>query len=569
MATPAFDLVVRGGTIADGCGTAPVEGDVAVAGGRIDAVGEVHGSGRCELDARGRLVTPGFVDLHTHYDGHVTWGSRLQPSSGHGVTTVVMGNCGVGFAPCRPEDRTALVKLMEGVEDVPEPVMARGLPWDWETFPEYLDALSRRSFDVDVAAQVPHAPLRVYVMGGRALEKSAATAEDVARMRALVAEGIRAGALGFSTSRSLNHRASDGTVTPTYAAASDELAGIARGAGEVGAGVLQLISDFDDVDAEFAIVRRMLEESRRPLSVSILQMPNAPSRWAEILDRVEAAAGAGFPIRGQVCGRPIGVILGLDTSVNPFSACAGLSEVADLPRDARLVALRAPERRARVLAEFPGRWTRSIGQRVTNFAKLFPMGDPPDYEPGTADSVAARAAAAGVTPEAFAYDYLTAGDGGNLLYLPTANYEGLSRGAIDRMLSSPATVLGLGDGGAHCGLLCDASLTTYTLAHWSDARGGPMPLAKVVRALTNDTATAVGLRDRGRIAVGLKADLNVIDLDRLALRRPAMCFDLPAGGGRLGQDAVGYEATIVSGEITYRGGAPTGALPGRLVRGAR
>jgi N-acyl-D-aspartate/D-glutamate deacylase len=567
--TPAYDLVVRGGTVVDGSGDEPFVGDVAASAGRVAAVGEVRGSGREEIDARGRIVTPGFVDLHTHYDGHATWGSRLEPSSAHGVTTVVMGNCGVGFAPCRPDDRASLVKLMEGVEDIPEVVMTAGLSWQWQSFPDYLELLDRRRFDMDVATQVPHAPLRLHVMGARALERSPATEDDVARMRALTAEAVRAGALGFSTSRSLNHRTSDGTVTPSHAAASDELAGIARGLRDAGTGVLQLISDFEDLDAEFAIVRRMLVESGRPLSLSLIQMPNAPERWSGVLDRIEAAGAEGLPIRGQVCCRPIGVLLGLELSKHPFVACAGYQEVARLALGERVAALRDPARRARILAEFPGEWTRPMGRALTEFQNVFLLSERPDYEPASADAVAARAATAGVAPEAYAYDYLTAGDGRNVFYVPSANYVGHSIAAIERMLASAYTVFGLGDGGAHCGLLCDASMTTYALLRWSDARGGSIPLAKVVRALTAETTRTVGLEDRGLLVPGLKADLNVIDLDRLALHRPEMCFDLPAGGGRLGQAASGYDATIVAGAVTYRDGVATGALPGRLVRGAR
>ena len=568
MAAREFDLVIRNGTIVDGSGKGRFAGDVAVRAGRIAAIGSFAGRGAEEIDASDRVVTPGFVDIHTHYDGHATWTERLEPSSQHGVTTVVTGNCGVGFAPCREGDRDGLVRLMEGVEDIPEAVMSAGLPWNWQTFPEYLDVLESRAFDLDVATQIPHAPLRVYVMGARALEREPATVQDIAAMRAIVDEAVGAGALGFSTSRSLNHKASDGTVTPSYAAASDELAGIAGGLARDGNGVLQFISDFDDIDSEFAIVRRMARESGRPLSLSLLQFSHIPDRWREVLDRVEQARAAGEAIRVQVCGRPVGVMMGLDFSRNPFQPCAGYREVADLAAGARRQALLDPERRSRILAEFGAISGSAPFAMGRDFSMLYELGELPDYEPGPDQSLAARAAAAGVRPAELLYDILVEPDG--VIYIPAANYAGNSMAAIRQMLAHPASVLGLGDGGAHCGLLCDASMTTHMLARWADRGGsgdGLMPLEQVVHALTARTAATVGLTDRGLIAPGMRADFNVIDLDDIGLLRPEAVADLPGGARRLGQRARGYDATIVAGTITRRSGEHTGALPGRLVRG--
>jgi N-acyl-D-amino-acid deacylase len=562
-----YDLVVRNGTIVDGSGGPGFIGDVAIRRGVIAAVGEVDGSAPEEIDGTGRLVTPGFVDIHTHYDGHVTWANRLGPSSSHGVTTVVMGNCGVGFAPCKPEDRERLVQLMEGVEDIPEVVMTAGLPWDWTSFPDYMDRLAERQFDMDVATQVPHAPLRVFVMGDRAAARQPATAEDIAQMSALARQAVEAGALGFSTSRSLNHKASDGTVTPSYAAASDELAAIAAGVGTLGRGVLQFISDFDDVDAEFRIARRMVEESGRPLSMSLIQFPHVPDRWRLVLDRIEEANAEGVAIKGQVCGRPIGIMLGLELGRHPFMRTAGWREVAHLPSRPRLTALRETDRRSAILAEHARDGTTGANTLFVNFAQMYDFDAAGGYEPAFEQSLAAQAASRGIDPAAFTYDLLTGGDGDTVLYMPAANYAGNSIAAMEVMLASEHTILGLGDGGAHCGLICDASLPTYMIQRWSDSGDGHVPIEDVVRALTAETAGAVGLGDRGRIAVGLRADLNVVDSNRLTLQRPRMVGDLPGGAGRLDQPADGYDATIVAGQVTYAHGEPTGALPGRLVRG--
>lgn len=568
----SFDLVVRNGTIVDGTGKEGFVGDVAVSEGTIREVGKVEGKGREEIDATGLLVTPGFVDIHTHYDGQATWDNRLWPSSLHGVTTVVMGNCGVGFAPCRAEDRDLLVRLMEGVEDIPAPVLAEGLKWDWESFPDYMDALERLPHDIDFAAQLPHAALRVYVMGERGANREPATEADIAQMSVLARRAVEAGALGFSTSRSMNHRASDGRPTPTLRAEADELIGIARGLKEANRGVLEFVSDFKDMDEEIALLHQVVESSGRPLSISIAQSDAAPDGWRRILAGVEAAVGRGLPIRGQVCGRPVGVLLGLQLTLNPFSARPSYRQIADLPFEERVRIMRDPAFRARLLAEEPvmsqdNTFLRSLAR---NFDRMFELGDPPEYEPPPEKTIGARAAAMGVTPDELAYDILMSHDGKGYLLFPFLNYASGSLDPSLEMMRHKDTVLGLGDGGAHVGLICDGSLPTYMLTHWTRdrSRGEKLPLPWVVKAQTADTARAVGLTDRGVVAPGYKADLNVIDYDRLRLRPPRVAFDLPAGGRRLLQEATGYVATIASGQVIYRDGVATGALPGRLLRGA-
>ncbi len=436
-----YDLVIRQGTVIDGSGKRGFTGDVAIKGGRIAAVGRIDGAGTEEIDARDLLVTPGFVDIHTHYDGHVTWTSRLGPSSDHGVTTVLMGNCGVGFAPCRAEDRERLISLMEGVEDIPETVMTAGLPWNWESFPDYLDSIEKRRFDMDVAAYLPHAPLRVYVMGERAAAREPATPEDVARMRDIARQAIDAGALGFSTSRTLNHKSSDGILTPTYAAGADELVGVAKGLKDAGKGVLQLISDFDDLDAEFGIIRRMAQESGRPLSTTVLQLHHAPDLWRQILELIAQASDAGLPIKAQVSGRPAGVMLGLKLSRNPFMRTPGYRELEQLSHAERLAALRDPARRARILSEMPGDVDAMERLLLINFAGIYDF-DADGYEPARDRSIAARAAAAGVSPAAYAYDLITSGEGDSVLYFPAVNYAGNSTAAVEAMMAHKDTLLG-------------------------------------------------------------------------------------------------------------------------------
>jgi len=569
-----FDLVVRNGTVFDGTGGAPREADVAVRDGRIAAIGRVAGAGREEIDARGMAVTPGFVDIHTHYDGQVTWDDRFTPSSGHGVTTVVMGNCGVGFAPCRPQDRDTLIKVMEGVEDIPELVMRQGVPWNWQSFPEYLDALAVRRCDIDFATQVPHAPLRVFVMGRRGVDREPATAADMAAMASMVEEGLEAGALGFTTSRSLFHRTSDGALTPTITAAEEELAAIARGMGRIDKGVIQLLDDFQDTTAdgatEFAMLRRLVTLSRRPLSFTLLDVSLYPGRWETLLREVERANRDGLPIRGQVAARPVAILYGLELSFHPFSTCPSYRDVADLPLPQKLARLRDPALRSRLLAEEPVYSNPQMLAFMRNVGNMFVLGDPPEYTPAADRRLDARAAALGVSPLELAYDLLVADDGRTILFHPGANYSDCSDINMARMLRHEHTVMALGDGGAHYGLICDASYTTHALTYWTrDRQGERWPLAWTVRQLTDVPARTVGLGDRGRLAVGYKADINVIDVDRLRVAAPRPVHNLPGGGRRLEQKADGYRATIVGGDITYRDGAFAGALPGRLVRWAR
>ncbi len=570
----SFDLVVRNGTVLDGTGAEPRDADVAIKDGRIAAVGRVSGAGREEIDAKGLAVTPGFVDVHTHYDGQATWDERFTPSSGHGVTTVLMGNCGVGFAPCRPEDRDTLIKVMEGVEDIPEIVMREGVPWNWQSFPEYLDALEARRCDIDFATQVPHAPLRVFVMGRRGVEREPATAQDMAAMSALVEEGVNAGALGFSTSRSLFHRTSEGALTPTITAAEEELTAIVRGLGRAGKGVIQLLDDFGDTttagSTEFAMLRRLVEASGRPLSFTLLDISIYPGRWRTLLSEVERANRDGLAIRGQVAGRPVALLYGLELSFHPFSTCPSYRAVEGLPLEGKLARLREPALRARLLAEEPVYRNPQMLAFMRSVGNMFVLGDPPNYTPPAAERLDARAAALGIAPLELAYDLLVSGDGRTILFHPGANYTDCSDANMAAMLRHENTVMALGDGGAHYGLICDASYTTHALTYWTRDRAGERwPLPWAIRQLTDVPARAVGLGDRGRLAAGFRADLNVIDLDRLKVSAPHPVHNLPGGGRRLEQKAEGYRATVAGGQVTYRDGAFTGALPGRLVRGAR
>ena len=569
-----FDLVIRGGDLADGRGGPLRRADVAVKDGRIAEVGDVHGRGREEIDARGLLVTPGFVDVHTHYDGQVAWDSRMQPSSWHGVTTAVMGNCGVGFAPVHADDRDRLIELMEGIEDIPGAALHVGLDWRWESFREYLDALDGRPYDIDVAAQLPHGALRMYVMGERAARLEPATPEDIAQMRHLAAEAVRAGAIGFSTSRSINHKSIKGDPTPTLRATEAELTGIAMGLADAGKGVFQFISDFDvpSLEEEFAMLRRVAAASGRPMSFTLLQRhsPTASEDWRRLLELTREAVADGLQIRAQVAPRPVGVLLGLQGSRNPFTTCPSYKAIAALPLDERVARMRRPEVRAQLLREIGQPAKDMLSQRLTAFERIFPLGDVPNYEPAREQSIAAIAQRAGRAPADVAYDEILRRDGRAFLLAPFANYADYSLDACRDMIADANTVIGLGDGGAHVGVISDASFPTFLLSHWGrDRPTGRFDVAWLVRRQSLDTACTVGLFDRGVVAPGYKADLNVIDMNRLAVSLPEIAHDLPAGGRRLLQRARGYVATVVSGVTVYREGAATEALPGRLVRGPR
>jgi N-acyl-D-aspartate/D-glutamate deacylase len=557
------DLIIRGGTVLDGSGSEARTADVAVDGGTITAVGRVEGTATRTVDADGLLVTPGFVDIHAHYDGQATWDERLIPSSWHGVTTVVAGNCGVGFAPVRPADHQQLIELMEGVEDIPGAALHEGLPWTWQSFPEFLDALDQRRYDIDVATQVPHGALRLHVMGERGADREPATPNDIAAMAAIAREAVEAGALGFTTSRTMNHKTSTGAYTPTLTAEADELVGIAVEIGRAGTGVLQVVSDFTDADAEMAIFTRMAVESGRPLSFSLVE--GRTGSHCRPLELLTEARAAGVPLTAQVAPRAVGVLMGLQCTLHPLLANPVYREVRDRPVSEQARALTDPAFRSRVVDAHTGR-----GRMLGRFEQMYELGEPPDYEPDPATSLAARATREGREPIELAVDILAADEGRSFIYIPLLNYAGGNLDVAGEMLAHPWTVPGLADGGAHVGTICDASFPTTLLAWWGrDRPRGTMALPYLVQQHTRDTARVVGLHDRGVLAPGYKADINVIDFDNLALHRPEMRFDLPAGGKRLVQSAEGYVATIVTGEVTYEHGEAAGPLPGRLIRGAR
>lgn len=565
-----FDLVVRGGTVFDGTGAAPVVADVGVKDGRIVAVGSGLSAGSREIDATGLMVTPGWVDIHTHYDGQITWDSRMTPSSTLGATTVVAGNCGVGFAPVRKGDEDTLIRLMEGVEDIPGAALHEGLSWAWESFDEYMSAVESLPHDIDVAVQVPHGALRVYVMGERGANRDPATPEENARMRELTRDAIKAGALGFSTTRTMVHRTADGDLTPTVGAARAEMEAIAQGLAEAGSGVLQWVSDFQDMDGEFQLIRDLTRIAGQPLSFSMVQADVIPDQWRELTRRLDEAVEEGYPLKAQIAGRPVGLMLGLQGSAHPFISRPSYQEIADLPLAEKVAAMRDPAFRARLIAEAPAKGHPFINSLAGAYHKMYAIeGDAVDYEPDPANSLGARAKALGVHPDELVYDALIADEGRAFLFFPMHNYVEGNLDNVRAMIANPNTLSGLSDGGAHVGAICDVSLPTFMLTYWCRDRvkGPGFGLAETIRAQTKDTAEAVGLNDRGVIAPGYLADLNVIDFERLRLKAPYMVYDLPTGARRLMQDAEGYVATIKSGEVIYQEGQPTGALPGKLVRG--
>ncbi|MEM8922678.1 MAG: amidohydrolase family protein [Actinomycetota bacterium] len=564
------DLVIRSGTVIDGTGAERRTGDVAVSDGVITAVGVVEGTGRREVDADGAIVAPGFVDVHTHYDGQATWESTMQPSSWHGVTSAVFGNCGVGFAPVHDADQVRLVQLMEGVEDIPGTALHEGLSWNWNSLPEYLDALGGPK-DMDIAAQVPHAALRLHVMGERGARGEDATIDDIAEMGRLAAEGVEAGYLGFTTSRTQNHRTSLGEPTPTLTAAREELVGIAEAIGATGKGVLQLVSDFIDIDGEFATVRAMSASSGRPISFTLVESPKGYDYHRALLAHIEAARADGLQVTGQTAVRPIGVLLGFECTLNPFLVNPVFREIADLAKAERTATLRDPAFRERLLAAAGGADREAIGGRlIEKYEIMFPLGARPNYEPDPADAVAAVAARRGCSPAEVALDAMLEDDGTAMLWVPFSNF---GRGHLDgtrELLTHPYTVPALSDGGAHVGTICDGSFPTTLLQHWGrDRPRDRIDVEFLLQRHCRDTARLVGLLDRGVIAPGYRADLNVIDFERLCVHQPELLYDLPAGGRRVVQRADGYAHTFVAGVETYAEGRATGELPGRLVRGAR
>ena len=560
------DLVIRNGNVIDGTGGESYLADIGITNGLISEIGTNIQIGKEEIDAEERIVTPGFIDVHTHYDAQVTWSNRITPSSWNGVTTVMIGNCGVGFAPCKPHQRDQLVELMEGVEDIPEPVLTEGLPWNWETFGDYLDVLNSKSFDLDVVTQVPHAALRVYVMGDRGVSREEATQTDRQEMARLAAQAIESGAFGFSTSRTINHRTVAGAYTPTLGAAEQELMEIGAAVGKTGKGWLQVISDFDDPLKEMDLLKRMAKISKRPMTITVLQRDDRPELWRETMADIQKANLEGNHIVGQVLTRPTGVMLGFEISLNPFMACKAWQEITDLPHPEKMKYLSRPSFRSRMLTEPQGE--HIMRSRVMAWDRIFPLGDPPDYEPSPEFSIAAQSKIKGISPEELAYDLLLQNNGQNILYRPLSNYSYGNLDAVADMMEQPHSLVGLGDGGAHVGILTDASAMTYMITHWTRdrTRGRKVKLPWAIKRLTSDNATTLGLNDRGIIKIGKKADLNVINYEGLKINPPEVRYDLPAGGKRMVQTIDGYDATILSGQIVARHGKPTESLPGKLVR---
>lgn len=564
-----MDLVIRHGTVFDGHSDTPREADIGISSGIIAQIGDVPERGVEELDARGMIVTPGFVDIHTHYDGQAIWSERLAPSSANGVTTAVMGSCGVGFAPCRREDRALLLAVTEGVEDIPESVLAEGVAWDWESYPEYLDALASRRHDIDIASLFPHMPLRVYAMGKRGADREPATPDDLARMYQLTREAVAAGAIGVSTTQLFTHRTRDGDQVPTFGVAELELHTIASALKDAGGGIWQASAIVDMASAaatdDLEMFNRVVASGGASGTFTLGQ-----ANWRQMLDQVAAMNAAGNEITAQVYPRRFGLYVNFDLTIHPFCLCPSFRAIAHLPMADKLACLRDPAFKAKLLAEEPvdiGQPFHRIGR---NFDRMYPVEAVQDYEPSAAKSVAALAQARGVDPLALAYDLLLEDDGQAMFFLQYTNYEDRSLDFMPQLLRDPHTVIGLADGGAHYGMISDATYPTFLLSYWTRDRAGErLGLGEAIRMLTSTPATTARLGDRGRLAPGYKADINVIDYDRLTLANPRVVRDLPAGGKRIDQRTSGYAATLVSGQIIRRDDEATAALPGQLIRGSR
>ena len=562
-----YDLIIRNGTLVDGTGKESYVGDLAVKDGIIAAIGQFSGKADKEIDASNQVVSPGFVDIHTHYDGQAIWDSQLKPSSIHGVTTVVMGNCGVGFAPCKKEDRVKLVELMEGVEDIPAPVMHEGLDWQWETFKEYVEALEKNKLDIDVCALLPHAALRVYVMGQRAINHEIANDQDMATMRKLSKEAVEAGAFGFSTSRTISHKSLKGEFTPTLRAHEDELTAIAMGLSDAGAGFIEIVSDWNEPDpeTEFEVLKRIIKKSGRPVVFSCTQRHDRPDFWEDLMAMARQAQKEGLPIRPVVTPRPIGLLLGLNGSQNPFSGTQTYKSISHLPLHERVKEMRKQNIKDKILSEDPIKGSTFPLINRIGYSKMYRFGSPPNYNPAPEDSIEELGKNNNVTAAALAYEILLENDGNNFIYAPLVNYADHTFGVCQKMLEDKNAIMGLGDGGAHVGFILDAGYPTWLISYWS-VKKKVFSMEETIRRLTSDTAAAAGLKDRGCLKVGLKADLNILDWEKIGSSDPFMVQDLPAGGRRLMQHTYGYVATIVSGKITYQNGNATSERPGTLVR---
>ena len=563
-----FDLIIKNGSIYDGKGSEPYKADLAISNETIVEIGDIKGEAKKVIDAEGKIVTPGFVDIHTHYDGQVTWDPYLRPSTYHGVTTVVMGNCGVGFSPCKPDQRDWLIGLMEGVEDIPGTALHEGIDWEWESFPEYLDALEKKPLAIDVGTQIPHGAVRAYVMGERGINHEEASQEEIDAMKEIVQEAIKAGAYGFSTSRTEKHNDVNGNLTPSITAHKNELVEIAKSLGEINKGVLQGISDFYDFDSEFDIFKAMSKQSGRPISITVEQQDARPEWWEQLLDGIEDAQSEGINMYGQVPPRATGILMGLTATLNPFRFHPAYIEIADLALEERVEIMSNDEFKEKLLNDNAVSINPLVDEIVNSYSKMFKLGEPANYEPDPEISFESLANSSNMTAQEIAYDAMLEKDGRALIYHPLFNYQTGDLSLVEKMLKHPYTISGLGDAGAHCGAISDASFPTTLVQHWSRdrSRGSKLPLETVIKMQTSETANLLGIKDRGVLEKGYKADINIIDYEGLTLHEPEIINDLPAGGRRLVQKASGYDYTIVSGEVAFIKGEATGALNGRLIR---
>jgi N-acyl-D-aspartate/D-glutamate deacylase len=563
-----YDLIIKNGLIYDGTGSEPFAADIAISDEKIVKIGPLDKEAKNTIDATGKIVTPGFVDIHTHYDGQVTWDPYLRPSTYHGVTTVVMGNCGVGFSPCKPDQRGWLIGLMEGVEDIPGTALHEGIDWEWESFPEYLNALEKKPLAIDVGTQIPHGAVRAYVMGERGINHEEATQEEIDEMKQIVQEAVEAGAYGFSTSRTEKHNDVNGNLTPSITAHKTELVEIAKSLGEINKGVLQGISDFYDFDSEFDIFKSMSSESGRPISITVEQQDARPDWWLQLLDGIEDAQSQGINMFGQVPPRATGILMGLTATLNPFRFHPSYMEIADLDLEERVKIMKDPVFKEKLLNENPVSINSLVDEIVNAYGKMFKLGEPANYEPDPDDSFESIGKRSTMSPQAIAYEVMLEKEGRALIYHPLFNYLPGDLSLVEKMLKHPFTIAGLGDAGAHCGAIIDASFPTTLVQQWSRdrSRGDKIPLKTVIKMQTSETASLLGIDDRGVIKEGYKADINIIDYEGLTLHEPEIINDLPAGGRRLVQKASGYDYTIVSGEVAFIKGEATGALNGRLIR---